>query len=526
MREYLLKSLLILAFLPLLIPASADSIIVQGEVSGQWSVDTVYVAGDIIVISGEQLLIDPGVVVIFQGPYALIVKGSVQAVTDWDAPVVFTVADTTGFSVDSIADGGWRGIRFDQLLPENDSSIFKYCYFYFGKRVAEEMPSGNGGAFYIRAFDKVRIEDCLFEHNFASFNGGAIYLDSSNVVIRDNQFLDNRCGPALDPWGYGGAICSDNARPLIWHNYFEGNSSTGTGGGIAMRFRDGIINNNEFIGNHSALGGAIAVLHIDNINYTNCNNLIVNNTADFFGGGIANLDASPKWINATIASNTSMYGGGIYSKDSVVPVYHNCIIWDNIAFSGYGNQAYFFEPYSQADFYYCDVEGGIDDFGGSGGVGGFFGAWEHTFDLDPEFRGSGPTPFQLNDGSPGVNTGDPDTTGLLLPVIDLWGCGRVCFDVIDIGPYEICLLGTGNSLVNEDGIGIHPNPVASDCRITASYEIKQVEVYDFLGKRVKKVNPGSLETVVDLTDLQPGLYLFVVMSNENRVVTEKVLKLK
>jgi predicted outer membrane repeat protein len=503
---------------------SADSIVVQGEVSGQWSVDTVFVAGDIIVVSGEQLLIEPGVVVIFQGPYALIVKGSVQAITNWDAPVVFTVADTTGFSVDSIPDGGWRGIRFDQPLPENDSSVFKYCYFYFGKRVAEEKPSGNGGVFYIRAFDKVRIEDCLFENNFASFNGGAIYLDSADVVIRDCEFLDNRCGPALDPWGYGGAICSDNSSPVIWHNYFQANSSTGTGGGIAMRFRDGTINNNEFHNNHSALGGAIAVLHIDSVTRTNCNNLIVNNTADYFGGGIANLNASPKWINATIADNVSIYGGGIYSKDSVVPVYHNCIIWDNIAYSGYGNQAYFFEPYSQADFYFCDIEGGIDDFGGSGGVGGFYGAYENTIDLDPEFRGSGPTPYQLSDLSPCVNTGDPDTSGLFLPALDLWGCGRVCLDVIDMGPYEICLLGTEDDALTANKIIIHPNPAGDRCRITSLNRIATLEVFDLSGRCILVSEPGIWDVNLDISGFDPGIYLIIARDEQNHFLTGKIIK--
>jgi hypothetical protein len=57
----------------------ATSLEVSGPVSGSWSVDTVFVTGDIKVESGESLTIGPGTLVLFTGHFKFTVLGSVVA---------------------------------------------------------------------------------------------------------------------------------------------------------------------------------------------------------------------------------------------------------------------------------------------------------------------------------------------------------------------------------------------------------------------------------------------------------------
>lgn len=452
--------LLIFCHLFLILYGQSQTIEVEGTVSGIWDVDTVLVTGNTVIETNQLLTIESGVYIEFQGYYSLNVDGSIRAVGTHILPVVFTVADTAGFSNDSVTAGGWDGINFNNNTSR-DSSVFRHCCFSFGKAHADSLPYNSGGILMIAGSDNIEISHCTFENNRALFNGGAVYLDSSGITISGCLFKNNHAGMVIEPWGYGGAVCSDNSQPFIRNNIFEHNTSTGVGGGVAMRFREGKIDNNIFFNNYSALGGAVGLLHMDKNPYTHCNNLIYENEAEFFGGGIANINASPTYVNNTIAGNGAVYGGGIYCKDSVSPDVINTILWENLAYSGFGNQVYLFEPYSQADFHYSVIQGGIEDFGGSGGAGGFNGNYEHILETDPLFNHNMGGPFSIDPQSPCFNSGMTDTAGLMLPVTDVIGNNRIWDGIIDRGAYEIIAQGIKYNS-GEEGIikilKIYPNP--------------------------------------------------------------------
>jgi len=262
--------------------AAATSITVSGSVSGIWAVDTVFVEDDIDIEEGNSLFIEPGVTIRFQGPYSMYVRGYIRAIGEAGNYIRFDISDTTGFSNDSIPDGGWNGIQFYMNNYTPDSSIFSFCDFMHAKAVSEDSLENYGGAICMRRSDKIRISNCYFSNNFAALNGGAIYIDNTPVTIETCDFYENRCGPADYPWGYGGAICSDDASTVIIGNKFVANRSTGTGGAVAIRYKDAIVNNNEFVGNISAIGGAIAFLHYYENSFTHCNNLMYDNQAEFF----------------------------------------------------------------------------------------------------------------------------------------------------------------------------------------------------------------------------------------------------
>jgi predicted outer membrane repeat protein len=524
----ILKKLLFL-FLPAMFPVAgmADHIIASGEVSGEWDTDTVMVIGDLTVPDGYNLLIMPGTIVNFQGSFAFYIKGSISAEGLPDENIVFQVADTAGFSVDSIPDGGWKGIRFDHNRLTNDSSTFVNCSFYFGKRVGNDPLIHHGGAMYVKNFNKVSIDGCIFRDNFATYNGGAIYLDSANITISNSSFARNRCGMAVSPYGYGGAICSDNSSPVICWNIFDNNTSTGVGGGLAVRFRDCNLYNNIFTGNLSGLGGGFGFLHIPEISHRIVNNLVTGNSAIFFGGGVANLVASPIYINNTIIYNQAMYGGGFYCKDSVSPGFYNTIIWGNTA--SVGSQGYLFEIYSQAGFFNCDVQGGPVQFGGSGGGVAFTGAWEQCLDTVPGFVGTGDNPYALDETSPLIDMGTSDTTGFMLPETDLAGNPRIMNNVIDMGAYEYWTVGVKDQYRTNDGFKVWPNPTEGKFKVQSAkfkVEVQRVELVDIYGKVVfsKDGQFDSKCMELDISNLSTGIYLVRIFTGDE-FITKSLVKI-
>jgi predicted outer membrane repeat protein len=523
--------LLIFLILPMFpIAAIADHITVSGEVSGEWNTDTVMVIGDLTVPDGNNLQIMPGTIVEFQGSFAFYIRGSVSAVGLPDERIYFQRDDTAGFSVDSIPDGGWRGIWFDHNRLTNDSSVFVNCGFYFGKMAGTDPLVNNGGAIYVDNFNKVRIDGCIFQDNFATYNGGAIYLDSADISISNSLFVRNRCGLSVSPYGYGGAVCSDNSNPDIRWNVFDNNASTGVGGGLAVRFDDCNLYNNIFTGNVSGLGGGFGFLHIPEIHYRICNNLVAGNIAVYFGGGVANLVASPIYINNTIVYNQAMYGGGFYCKDSVSPGFYNTIIWGNTA--GVGPQGYLFEIYSQAGFFNCDVEGGPALFGGSGGGVAFSGAWENCLDTVPEFTGGGDDPYALADNSPCIDMGSADTNGFMLPETDLAGNPRIVNHAIDMGAYEYWTAGAKDRYLTKEAFIIWPNPTEGEFKVQSAgwrtnfkVGVSKVEIVDIFGKILLslELNDVNDPAVFDISDFPSGIYMVKVWIG-NQYLTKQLFK--
>nr|NQU92362.1 right-handed parallel beta-helix repeat-containing protein [Bacteroidota bacterium] len=454
-KRYFLPAIIILTFLLPKISLS-ESITVSGNVSGTWNVDTVKVIDDIYLREVETLLINQGVTVEFQGGYFFEVSGSLNALGSASQPVHFTISDTTGFYNDTIPDGGWKGIRFIDQNTIVDSSKFSHCVFNFGKAVTMDSLYNYGGAICIRNTNKIHISQCVFENNFAKYNGGAVYLENANILLNNNSFSGNRAGLPVAPYGYGGAVCSDWGVPIVSKNVFYNNASTGIGGGLCIRFTDCPVSHNIFDNNYSALGGGFGILHIETCHHTINNNLVINNGATFFGSGISTGDCSPTYVNNTIANNWGA-AGGFYCKDSVVPKLYNNIIWGNTGYAGEPSQVYLWDLLSQPDFYFNDIEGGPLAFQGTGGSA-FSGIYENNIDDDPEFTGGAPFHCGLAESSPCVNTGTVDTSGLMIPAYDLEGDVRIVNGRIDMGAYE-----------NQSSVGIQPGADIPDVFLQNPY---------------------------------------------------------
>ena len=518
--------------------SQGSSISVSGLVSGTWDVDTINVMGNIEIREAETLVINAGVLVLFQGQYHLNVNGCLKANGASGLLIHFTMADTTGFNNDTIPDGGWKSIRIENLPPTVDSTIFNYCHFTFGKAVDVDSTHSYGGAICTRNTNKIRISNCTFQNNYSYFNGGAVFLEQSNARIEHNYFTNNNAGNGWNYYGYGGGLCTDWGEPLIQNNTFYQNSSTGIAGGLCVRFTDCPVYNNTFDNNFSALGGGFGILHIDTCHHIIANNLIINNGATFFGAGISNNDCSPTYINNTICNN-HCYGaaGGFYCKDSVAPNLYNNIIFGNTQYGGETNQVRLMDLLSQPNFYYNDIEGGKENFGGEGGIA-FSGDYENNIKTNPEFESNDISDFALKYDSPCVDAGTPDISGFELPQFDLAGNPRVINEKIDIGAFENqSLLGIDRGTMPENAVFYPPSPNPSSDFVQLSFSMKEnsevnITLIDLKGKFVKSlvnqiIPAGTHQVSWDISNnngnrVVPGVY-FAKLKVCNVIYHQKIV---
>ena len=135
----LLKSIFFLLILVFVSISFSETIIPGGEVSGTWLKNNspYLIEGEITVPVDSTLQIEPGVVIEFQGHFALQVQGRLLAQGTVADTIIFTVGDTSGYSDPDTTRGGWFGIRFNDTPLSNDSSKIEYCKLQYGKAVAD-----------------------------------------------------------------------------------------------------------------------------------------------------------------------------------------------------------------------------------------------------------------------------------------------------------------------------------------------------------------------------------------------------
>jgi hypothetical protein len=164
---------------------------------------------------------------------------------------------------------------------------------------------------------------------------------------------------------------------------------------------------------------------------------------------------------------------------------------------------------------------------------------EGNIDADPLFEGSGDHPYQLSAGSPCIDAGNPDTTGLNLPFYDLIGNYRLWdgdFDgdtVVDIGAYEFGSVGVGvqSPVVSpQSSVRCYPNPTGGivDFRFSiVDLRWVSLRIYDALGQEVAQVHeeemPAGVHTVQwNAEGLPAGIYLVRLIAGR-QVSTSKII---
>ncbi len=327
----------------------AQTTVPGGNVSGVWTApgSPYLIEGDIHVPMDSTLTIDPGISVIFQGHYNLVVGGLLLA---------------EGIESDSIyfipmaPDSSWSGIDFDSTA--SSLCVMEYCYITGGNAQGEWPDNAGGGI--LCYYSSPTIENCTITGNTAEWGGGIYYYGSSRANLTTCVVSDNSSN-------WGGGIGIDLSNPTIASCTIENNHSEDDGGGIACYEASPTIfsctvSGNQAIGTGGYPNGGGLYF------YSNCNAIVSNcsiwgNLAESDGGGINCNTASPTISNCNINDNrainaggginccfnsspliefcdisydTSDWGGGISGWDNSNPIIDNCEIDCNFADWGGG----------------------------------------------------------------------------------------------------------------------------------------------------------------------------------------------
>jgi len=416
------KAAIVLAVIAFVgVPTLVADQTVSGDVFGTWySGETITVVGDIRVLPGARLLIEPGVDVLFTGLYKFTIKGLITAVGTREQMIVFTRAYPT-------EDCRWRGFRFDGA---DYGSILEYCHLEWAWGHGP-YPDVRGGA--VQAMHcSPTIRYCRFNDNFTHNEflngaGGAIHMESDCYsLIEFNHIVRNQADS-------GGGICVGwESDPVIRYNIIEENEAFLSGGGIYVGAKGqatiygNVIRNN--ISSGLSGGGGITLwsgTHLYGTFSYVFDNLIINNRATDSGvvtggGGIySNYDTS-RIYNNTVVGNEALRGGGLYVTTISVlpPLVTNSIFWDNRASTG---PQIYADPFygSAVTVRYCDVEGG---YSGTGNI-----------DTDPLFSDAAEGDFHLTWDSPCRDAGKNIS---YLSDVDFEGDPRIVDSVVDMGADE------------------------------------------------------------------------------------------
>jgi len=364
--------------------SNAQTTVPGGDVYGTWEIaqSPYIIDGDITIPNDSTLVVQPGVKVEFQGHFSLTVLGRLLAIGTETDSILFTINDTTGFSDPDTTLGGWYGIRFVDTPLNNDSSKIVHCCLEYSKAYGSVWHLNAGGAICILQFGKVLISNCLIRNNSAGSStdhppiGGGLYLFKSDVIVRNNTFLNNRAHS-------GGAIFFDASNPVFVNNIIENNFAV-YGGGISMGgdcaptfTNDQILNNvaesnggglhfskSSMVmcdhltvkGNKAIWGGGIGVGGGE-LWATDC--LFKENRAELWGGGVAGDFATLHISNSTFEQNTSNWGSGGLHLDHAVADIKNCAFVENDAVFGGGFHAVYSQITSEhSSFLNNQTEGG------------------------------------------------------------------------------------------------------------------------------------------------------------------------
>jgi len=219
---------------------------IQGIVNGllKKSDSPFYVSNNIKVEAGDTLYIEPGCELYFGTAVRLDVNGTLIASGNLQNRITFKP-----FDID------WQGIH---IINTSTISKLSFCNIH-DVYLPQDSTIRKGAVEFTNAGGE--ISNCRFDYNYVTF-GGAIYSDSSSLIITNNIFYRNEATV------FGGALYSYKSSNEIYNNTVYRNSCFNYGGGFVIHEAvSEDIQNNIFYNNFAYTGDTrIALIATDSAN--------------------------------------------------------------------------------------------------------------------------------------------------------------------------------------------------------------------------------------------------------------------
>jgi hypothetical protein len=403
-----------------------------------------------------------------------------------------------------------------------------------------------GGGVSVGQFDFINplfliAQDNTISHNISQASSlansagvlaeGALLTFTGNVVS-DNQVTD---GLGIDYSGGGGMFIHDVGQgAVVSNNIFKNNSSNENAGGILVKnwnpvYLPVLFVNNTFENNQAKYGGALTSFECPLVMH---NNIFNGNKATLNGGALflrdsvgAQADHLATLVNNTFTGNSSGSDGGAIFSNLTDPYIINTIFYNDSAQNTL-EEIYLLSAGDTAVVSFSNINTSL--------VHGVFADGGGNITADPLFMGGIHHPYALSAGSPCIDVGTDDTTGLFLPLTDLAGDPRIWDERIDMGAYEWNNVGIDDFAfrISDFGLMIYPNPFTTQTNINYFLEKPfqvNLRIYDSYGRLVAEpVNAfqqkGEQKTEWNADGLPVGIY-YCRLQAGNKVTTNKIVKM-
>jgi hypothetical protein len=240
-------------------PAIADSTITTTEVQGTWKLSNspIRIQHTVNVPNRASLTVEAGVTVLLDAGTQLRVEGDLFIEGTASDSVVFTSADTTGFSTTSAQTGGWKGIHiaakssaFDPFTNHTDTSVtVRYCALRFAKQSSALTIIGRNAS----------LSHVSISHTLESSTGG-LKISTSRATLRDCSIGNNNCYTPRQIIQGGGIHCFGSYLYADHCRIFNNRATSQIrryGGGLYADQSIALLDSCEIAHNESGRGGAV-----------------------------------------------------------------------------------------------------------------------------------------------------------------------------------------------------------------------------------------------------------------------------
>ena len=443
----------------------------DGDVYGTLTAGTYIISYGINVPSGQSLTIEPSVTLMFKQDAFFTLNGNLIAEgTNIDSILFISDTINTGIT--------WNGIKYNHI----DSTIFNLNY----TRISNINVSAiNIYTVYPSSIiiSNSKINNCYGSENILNFKSDSIgnsYVVLDKLIFENNSTFSSRVGVFIENY-YNVVI----GKSIFFKNNFSGYCPIIIRNGEIVRIENSSFNEN--IGYQSWANS----IYLENsmANILNCSFKYENNYS--------------RSINCNATSIVNVYNSvfdNIYFTSSYL-LYKNCIFKDC-------NIAPITNPSIINNLYYNNAnDSDIANIVGQNANGDDIDQYFNIFYSDPLLDTNGIPQI----GSPCIDAGTTDTTGMGLPLTDYAGNLRVVdgnYDndtIIDIGAYEY---GAPFYTVHDLGITVWQTP-ETGCNLNGQKEIKiKVKNFGTVGEQnftvSYSIDSGLTWQTEQFTDVLPG----------------------
>lgn len=212
-----------------------------------------------------------------------------------------------------------------------------------------------------------------------------------------------------------------------------------------------------------------------------------------------------KYFNNTICNNSPNAGIIVWSQSLRI---ENNVVWGNVDNYSPGTQIFYYNHGQVPEVFYSDVQNGYPGEGNIDEVPEFVNPAEgagisfNSFEAD----------WSLKSNSPCINKGKPDTSGMVLPFVDIAGNPRIYGNRIEMGAYENQYVAFLTLEMDPDSVTVYimPNPCAEYFSILfneVNGQTGKLSIYNSCGKPVLESDIVSRkQNRIYMGDLPDGIY--------------------